>query len=61
MSEAFLKHMKTIPAGKRQIVKGSDRFFIYLPQNLNHIWEKLNKMGIKVEVYLVIPDQKSEN
>lgn len=54
MSEEMLMMMKVIPAGKRAIVKSGDRYLVWLPTNLNHIWATLRKRRVKVEVYLVI-------
>jgi len=54
MSVELLKMMNVVPAGKRSIVKSGDRYFVYLPINLNHVWQELHKRGVKVEVYLKI-------
>jgi len=54
MSEELIMMMKAIPAGRRKIVKSGDRYMIWLPINLNHIWEALRKRDAKVDVYLVI-------
>ncbi len=41
-------------AGKRGITREGRKYKIYLPMNLNDLWEKLK--GNKVKVYLVVDE-----
>ena len=60
MSSEFLSRLPVIPAGKRKIVKIGDRYLIYLPTNLNEVWEYLHRSGKKVSVFLVQGDSREE-
>ena len=54
---SLIKHVKgPIFIGKRGIVRQgrSNRYIIYLPTELNDLWEKLNKEKKKVRVYIEI-------
>ena len=45
-----------IPAGRAKIVRLNEkRYYIYLTAGLNHVWSRIHKQGIKVEVYIVLP------
>ena len=57
MSEEFLKNMKIVPAGRRSIVKLGDRYAVYLPMNLNEIWEYLHSKRRRVNVYLIVDNE----
>ena len=41
---------------KREVVRHGDRFIIYLPKDLNDMWEELKRMGKKVRVYIEVVD-----
>jgi len=41
-------------------VRGKPRFFIHLPMARNYIWEHLNKTGLKVRVYIELPQELLE-
>jgi hypothetical protein len=46
-----------IPAGTRKIVRlGEDRYLVYLPRSLNHVWEELKERGVRVRVYIELDD-----
>lgn len=57
--EIFLQRLNIIPAGRRAIIRSKDRFMVWLPQNLNHVWKYLNREGKKVSVYIVIEDDRT--
>jgi len=51
----LLKSRKIIPLGYRRISKlGEGRYIIYLPVELNYLWEELNKTKEKVRIYIEI-------
>jgi len=41
---------------KREVVKHGDRYIIYLPKDLNDMWEELKNRGKKVRVYIEVVD-----
>jgi len=41
-------------------VRGRPRFFIHLPMSRNYIWDHLNKTGLKVRVYIELPQELLE-
>ena len=54
MNEELLKMMNVVPGGRRHIVRMGDRYIVYLPVNLNSIWEYIHEQGRKVEVYIIL-------
>jgi len=57
------KKLGMIPCGRHSVVKMSPsqlKYFIYLPMSLKQLWEELNKKGIRVEVYIRIPEDALE-
>jgi hypothetical protein len=41
-------------------VRGRPRFYIHLPMSRNYIWDHLNKTGLKVRVYIELPQELLE-
>jgi len=60
VSEEFLKNLRVIPGGSRKIVRMGNRYLVYLTTALNGIWSYLHKQGRKVEVYIVIKEDKRD-
>jgi len=58
-TEELLLLMKTIPIKKRGIVREHKMYKVYLPTDLNDIWEELHKRRVEVDVIVLIP--KIEN
>ena len=57
MTEKYYNLLKDglIPVGERKIIKlGSDRYLIYLPRSLKHIWDEFNQRNKKVRVYIEV-------
>jgi len=52
----MIKYLRTIPIAKRKITRSGQRFFIYLPMELNEIWEHLNKNKAEVDIVIIIPN-----
>ena len=51
-----LQHSKgwVVYAGRRSVTREGRKYKVYLPVNLNDLWEELK--GRKVKVYLVVDD-----
>jgi len=54
MSEEIRIIPKVIVIPKREIVRHSNRFIVYLPSDYNEIWEELKKQKKKVRVYVEV-------
>ena len=54
----FTKKLKVIPVGERLIVKvgkgAKCRYMVYLPIELNYVWEVLHREKKKVRVWLEV-------
>ena len=54
----FLKEAEVLPLGMRKIAsvsaKGRPRYVIYLPTQLNELWEEIRRRGKKVFVVLKV-------
>jgi len=49
----------TIYIGERSLVRmGENRWLVYLPVELNDLWEYIKNSGKKVRVYIEILDEK---
>jgi len=46
-----------IPLGRRAVVKAGRRYYLWLPMAQNALWEELHERGVKVEVWVRIPNQ----
>jgi hypothetical protein len=54
-----LKSGHIIPLPERRIARlGSNRFVIYLPTDMNWLWEELNREKAVVRVFLVLAEAK---
>ena len=49
--------IKTIPVMKRRIIKAGNRYFVYLPTDLNDIWQYLHDKRIEVNLVIEIPER----
>ena len=54
VSASILPRSAVIHIGKRAIIRENKRFKIYLPMQLNDLWEKLQ--GRRVTVIIVLED-----
>jgi hypothetical protein len=45
-------HVTRTSLGKKQ----GERYLIYLPMNRNYVWRLLHDLGVKVRVYIEIPE-----
>ena len=45
---------EVIIVGEREIVRMGKRWIIYLPIELNDVWEAIKKQGKKVRVYIEV-------
>jgi len=54
MSEIELLTKGLLYVGERNIVRERERFKIYLPKNVNTLWQELAEKGRKVKVYIKI-------
>jgi len=53
--EDYLLLMKTIPLRKRGIVREHKLFKVYLPIDMNDLWEELHKRRTEFDVIVLIP------
>jgi hypothetical protein len=49
--------IKTIPVMRRRIIKAGNRFFVYLPTDLNDLWRYLHENKIEVNLVIEIPER----
>jgi hypothetical protein len=49
-------HITRTTLGKKQ----GERYLIYLPTNRNYVWKLLHDLGVKVRVYIEIPEDVLE-
>ena len=53
----LLKSRKIVPLMRRKVAKlGETRYVVYLPTELNELWEELHESRKKVNIYVEIPD-----
>lgn len=53
----LLKSRKIVPLMRRKVAKlGETRYVVYLPTELNELWEELHESKKKVNIYIEIPD-----
>jgi len=53
--EDYLLLMKTIPLRKRGIVREHKLFKVYLPTDMNDLWEELHRKRVEFDVIVLIP------
>jgi hypothetical protein len=56
MSSPTIK-IKTIPVMRRKIVRAGNRYFVYLPMELNDLWRYLHDNKIEVNLVIEIPER----
>ncbi|MCG2880826.1 MAG: hypothetical protein L7G96_05865 [Vulcanisaeta sp.] len=47
--------MRTIPLTKRKLSRAGNRYYIYLPTQLNDIWRELHEKKVEVNVIIEVP------
>jgi hypothetical protein len=57
MANTLLKHVRTIPIARRKISRAGNRYFVYLPIELNDIWRELHEKKAEVNVIIEIPER----
>jgi hypothetical protein len=57
MSSPLFKQVKTIPMAGRKISRAGQRYFIYLPTELNEIWRELHEKKVELNVIIEIPER----
>ena len=55
MASTFLKQVRTIPITRRKLSRAGNRYFIYLPIDLNDIWKELHEKKVEVNVIIEVP------
>lgn len=53
--------MKTIPIKRRGVVREHKLYKIYLPIDMNDLWEELHNRNIRLDVIVLIPKIESED
>jgi hypothetical protein len=48
--------IRTIPVMRRKIIKAGNRYFVYLPIDLNDIWHELHEKKTEVNIIIEIPE-----
>ena len=56
MAEGIHVVPKVIYVPKREVVRLGNRWIIYLPMDMNELWETIKKQGKKVKVYVEVTD-----
>jgi hypothetical protein len=56
MTNPFAKAIQTIPLAGRRITKSGTRYLLYLPLELNELWEELHKNKAKLNVIIIVPN-----
>ncbi|MCD6096154.1 MAG: hypothetical protein J7J99_06280 [Thermoprotei archaeon] len=54
----LIQERNLIYVGKRKVVVEGNRYKIYLPSQLNELWEELSKVNTKVEVFIRIKNEE---
>jgi len=57
MASSLLKQIKTIPITKRRLSRAGQRYFIYLPTELNEIWRELHEKKVELNIIIEIPER----
>jgi hypothetical protein len=57
MANTLLKQVGTIPMTGRRLSRAGQRYFIYLPTELNEIWKELHEKKVKLNVIIEIPEK----
>jgi len=57
MANSLLKQVRTIPITKRRLSRAGNRYFVYLPIDLNDIWKELHEKRVEVNVIIEIPER----
>jgi hypothetical protein len=55
MASSLLKQVRTIPITKRRLSRAGNRYFVYLPIDLNDIWKELHEKKVEVNVIIEVP------
>jgi hypothetical protein len=55
MANTLLKQVRTIPIPKRKLSRAGNRYYIYLPTQLNDIWRELHEKKVEVNVIIEVP------
>jgi hypothetical protein len=55
MANSLLKQVRTIPITKRRLSRAGNRYFVYLPIDLNDIWKELHEKKVEVNVIIEVP------
>jgi hypothetical protein len=55
MTSTLLKQVRTIPIARRKLSRAGNRYFVYLPIELNDIWKELHDKKVEVNVIIEIP------
>jgi len=56
MANHFAKAIQTIPFAGRRITKSGNRYLLYLPLELNELWEVLHRNKVKLNVIIIVPN-----
>jgi hypothetical protein len=54
---SLLSQVRTIPLTKRKLSRAGNRYYIYLPTQLNDIWRELHEKKVEVNVIIEIPER----
>jgi hypothetical protein len=57
MANTLLKQVRTIPMTGRRLSRAGQRYFIYLPTELNEIWRELHEKKVELNVIIEIPER----
>jgi hypothetical protein len=57
MASPTIRATRTIPIMRRRIIKAGNRYFVYLPTELNDIWRYLHDNRIEVNLVIEIPER----
>jgi len=55
MTTSLIKQVKTIPITRRRLSRAGNRYFVYLPIDLNDIWRELHEKKVEINVIIEIP------
>jgi hypothetical protein len=56
MESQVVSAIRTIPLMRRRLTKSGNRFLLYLPLELNELWEELHKNKVKLNVIIIVPN-----
>ena len=54
MPESIKIVPRVIIVPRREVVKHGKRYIVYLPSNLNDVWEEIKSRGKKVRIYVEV-------